>query len=57
MSDFLDSFMWYGAVIAMAVLLVSLVIAIVRGIRSSGSEPKSRSTADPARPRQGGDET
>ncbi|MEM7768474.1 MAG: hypothetical protein AAF253_13470 [Pseudomonadota bacterium] len=35
MPAFIDTFMWYGAVLAMGVLVVSLVLAMVRGARTS----------------------
>ncbi len=35
MADFLDTFMTYGAVLAMLILLASLLVALVRGMKSA----------------------
>jgi len=41
LADFLDAFMTYGAILAMAVLVISRAVALLRGIVVKGRKPPS----------------
>lgn len=49
MADFLDTFMTYGAVLALAVLVISLAVALLRGMVVKGGKPPTPDAASEGR--------